>query len=288
MPLCFFVSDLHGHIDRYLKLSEAIQDEQPAAVFFGGDLLPSRVFITHQGVRIKEFISDFLLQEFRSLKHQMGDAYPQIFLILGNDDGKGAESQVEEGEKAGLWHYVHNRKASFGRFSVFGYAYVPPTPFLLKDWERYDVSRYVDPGCIPPEEGWRTDPSAAVEDESTWATIKQDLDRLVANENLSRAIFLFHSPPHRTNLDRADLDGRIIDNVQVDVHVGSIAIKRFIEVQQPFLTLHGHVHESTRMTGSWQQKIGRTHSFSAAHDGPELALVRFDLDELKNATRVLI
>lgn len=288
MPLCFFVSDLHGHIDRYLKLSEAIQNERPAAVFFGGDLLPSGASVTHQGVQIKEFISDFLLQEFSSLKHQLGDAYPQVFLILGNDDGKGAETQVEEGVEAGLWQYLHNRKASLGRFSVFGYAYVPPTPFLLKDWERYDVSRYVDPGCISPEEGWRTDPSAAAGDESARATIKQDLDRLVANENLSRAIFLFHSPPHHTNLDRANLDGRIIDNVQVDVHVGSIAIKRFIEEHQPLLTLHGHVHESARITGSWQQKIGRTYCFSAAHDGPELALVRFDLGKLKTATRVLI
>jgi len=31
---------------------------------------------------------------------------------------------------------------------------VPPTPFLLKDWEKYDVSAYVDPGCVSPEEGY--------------------------------------------------------------------------------------------------------------------------------------
>lgn len=32
----------------------------------------------------------------------------------------------------------------------------PISPFLLKDWEHYDVSRYVDLGCISPEDGQRT------------------------------------------------------------------------------------------------------------------------------------
>lgn len=39
----------------------------------------------------------------------------------------------------------------------------------------------------------------------------------------------------------------------MDVHVGSIALRRFIEARQPLLTLHGHVHESARLTGSWHQ-----------------------------------
>ncbi|HUU04736.1 MAG TPA: hypothetical protein VMZ49_02545, partial [Patescibacteria group bacterium] len=74
-------------------------------------------------------------------------------------------------------------------------------------------------------------------------------------------------------LDRAALDGRQVDSVPLDVHVGSIAIRRFIETRQPLVTLHGYVHESARLTGSWQEKIGRTFCFSAAHDGPELAVV---------------
>jgi len=64
--------------------------------------------------------------------------------------------------------------------------------------------------------------------------------------------------------------------VPLDLHVGSIAIRRFIEERQPLLTLHGHIHESARLTGSWRAEIGRTTCLSAAHDGPELALVAFD------------
>ncbi len=48
------------------------------------------------------------------------------------------------------------------------------------------------------------------------------------------------------------------------------------------------MHESARLTGAWQQRIGRTLCLSAAHDGPELALVRFDLDQPDGATRELV
>ena len=98
-------------------------------------------------------------------------------------------------------------------------------------------------------------------------------------------MFLFHTPPHETKLDRAALDGKMVDHVPLDLHVGSIAVRRFIEARQPLLTLHGHIHESARLTGSWRDRIGRTHLFSAAHDGPELALVRFDLEHPEGATR---
>ena len=218
----------------------------------------------------------------------MGDSYPTVFLILGNDDGRGCEIKVLDGEKAGLWVYIHNKNVIFNGFNVFGYSYVPPTPFLLKDWERYDVSRYVDPGCISPEEGWRTVKTSEIEYKSKHATIKVDLDELAGEGVMDKAIFLFHSPPYQTKLDRADLDGRVVDGVQVDVHVGSIAIRRFIEERQPLLTLHGHVHESARISGAWKEGIGRTTCLSAAHGGPELALVEFDLAEPQGAIRQLI
>ena len=80
----------------------------------------------------------------------------------------------------------------------------------------------------------------------------------------------------------------MVDHVPVDIHVGSIAIRRFIEKKQPFLTLHGHVHETVRLTGEWKEKKGKTFCFSAAHDGAELAVIRFDTDSLENAYRELI
>ncbi len=280
---CFFVSDLHGRAQHYRKLFAAIVRERPGAVFMGGDLLPHHWAAL---MSTEDFIGDHLAPEVRRVRSELGPEAPRIFLILGNDDDRASEHRFQAGHEEGLWEYVHLRWSSFADHAIGGYAYVPPTPFLLKDWERYDVSRFTDPGCVSPEEGQRTIPVDP--DSIRFGTIADDLEQLAEGRDLERAVLLFHSPPYRTALDRAALDGRQVDHVPLDVNVGSVAIRRFIEERQPLLTLHGHIHESARLTGNWRQVIGRTHCISAAHDGSELALVRFALDDLGSATRELI
>jgi len=49
MPLCFFFSFLHGKIQRYQILINQILKDKPAAVFLGGDLLPSRTVWSEDG-----------------------------------------------------------------------------------------------------------------------------------------------------------------------------------------------------------------------------------------------
>ncbi|MCK5147248.1 metallophosphoesterase [bacterium] len=285
---CFFVSDLHGRDSRFHVLFNIIAVEKPAGVFLGGDLLPSGIaaFSPSLAGATGDFLEDVLLAGLRHLKVTMGNAYPQIFVILGNDDGRFPEPAYQAAEVEGLWTYVHERTVDFYEFTVTGYSYVPPTPFRLKDWERYDVSRFVDPGCVSPEEGSRT-----VDVEShivRYATIAKDLDALSLDMDQDKAMWLFHSPPYKTALDRAALDGQLIDHVPLDVHVGSIAIQRFINKAQPLLTLHGHIHESARLTGKWSETIGSTVAISGCHDGSELALVRFDPRDPAVATRELV
>ena len=286
MSLCFFVSDLHGNIDRFKRLFAKIIEEKPEAVFVGGDILPSGLYsFTSAPLIPEEFINDFLAGNLLELKEILKDKYPQIFLIMGNDDGKVYEPFIEELDKKGLICYVHEKKVRFSEYAVYGYAIVPPTPFRLKDWERYDVSRYVDPGCVPPEEG-----SFTVEVNKKllpYLNIKKDLDELTGENYLSKSIFLFHTPPYKTDLDRAGLDGKFYDHVPLDVHVGSIAVQRFIEERQPLITLHGHIHESTSITGHWKEMMGNTLAMNAAHDGPELSLIRFDPNDLENNSRIL-
>jgi Icc-related predicted phosphoesterase len=284
---CLFASDLHGHPDRYQKLFERIEDERPAAVFLGGDLLPAPFARWNLAdAPGADFVRDFLAAGFERLRARLAAGYPEVFLILGNDDGRADEPSLVESDSQGLWHYAHGRRFTLSRWSVYGYSYVPPTPFLLKDWERYDVSRFVDPGCVSPEEGHRSHPLPAQELRD--ATIQKDLEALTHQAVLDEAIFLFHSPPYQTRLDRAALDGKFVDHVPLDVHVGSIAIQRFLRARQPLIGLHGHVHESTRLTGDWRDAIGRTHLFQAAHDGPELCLIRFDPERPEAASRQLI
>ena len=282
MTRCHFVTDLHGRRDRYEKLFRIILTEKPNAVFFGGDLLPHM----HDDDGGGSFMTSYLTRELSGLRDSMRGAFPAIFAILGNDDGRLEEKEMENISAAGIWNYAHNRKFAFDRWSIYGYSFVPPTPFRLKDWERYDVSRFVDPGCISPEEGMRSVPITP--DEARYSTIQHDLEMLAGDDDLQNAVFIFHAPPYKTNLDRADIEGRMIDHAPVDPHVGSIAIRRFIEERQPLLTLHGHVHESLRLTGFWKDRIGRTVMLSAAHEGPELALVRIDLDDPGSAERELL
>lgn len=281
MKPCFFVTDLHGHHNRYLELKTKILQEEPPALFVGGDILPHFSGYLSE----EDFFEDFLYPMFRSMRREMKQRYPEVFMILGNDDPRIEEPRMAAGEAEGLWHYLHRRKALFGPYSVYGYSCVPPTPFSLKDWERYDVSRFVDPGCIPPTEGMR---SVETGEDLEYSTILHDIQELAGDDDMANAIFLFHSPPYQTTLDRAALDGIMVDHVPLDLHVGSIAIRRFIEERQPLITLHGHIHESTRLTGSWSDQIGRTMMFNGATDSPSLALITFNPNEPANAERLEI
>jgi Icc-related predicted phosphoesterase len=280
---CLFVSDLHGREERYEALLAAIEAERPGAVFLGGDLLPPRAIEPPGGT---DFLLGWLGPRLEEVRERLGASHPRVLAIFGNDDPRSAEPSLTELERRGLLEHAHGRRLDVAGVPVYGYACVPPTPFLLKDWERYDVSRFVDAGCVSPEEGYRSVPGA--EGDRRWGTIAADLEALVGGDELSGAVFLFHAPPYDTALDRAALDGRKVDHAPLDVHVGSVAIRRFVEARQPRLTLHGHVHESARLTGAWRDRIGRTVCLSAAHDGPELALVRLDLARPEAATRELV
>jgi Icc-related predicted phosphoesterase len=286
----FFATDLHGYIDRYESLFGTIERETPGAVFLGGDLLPHGVLPASGASKdhreFDDFLLDFVAHRLSGLKKRLGKAYPAIFVILGNDDGRHDESTVLAMEADGLWIYAHNRRFELSGYTIYGYAYVPPTPFQVKDWERYDVSRYVPPGAVSPEQGYRT--VAVEKHEIRHATIERDLRNLAGKHDMDKAVFLFHTPPADTSLDRAALDGKKIDHVPLDLHVGSVAVRRFIEQRRPHLTLHGHIHESTRLTGNWMDRIGSTVMYNGANDGPELSLIKFDLEKPEDAKRVFL
>jgi Icc-related predicted phosphoesterase len=275
---CLFTSDLHGSAHRAAALFAAITRERPRGVFLGGDLLRHG-----DGAA---YVDDVLVPGFERLRTSLGPAAPAVFVILGNDDPRALEPAITEADARGTWQYAHGRAVPFVGYTVVGYNCVPPTPFRLKDWERYDVSRYVDPGCVSPEDGVHSVPMPAQTVRS--ATMAAELRALTVEHDAGRLVCLFHSPPYQTALDRAALDDRRVDDVALDVHVGSIAIRRFMEERQPWVGLHGHVHESARLTGAWMDRIGSTVLLGGAHDGRELPLVRFDLDDPATAERELI
>ncbi|HAK46547.1 MAG TPA: hypothetical protein DCO79_11600 [Spirochaeta sp.] len=286
MPEAYFVTDLHGRKQLYLSLFKYLEKNPPDILLLGGDLFPPFMQPSEPGSPGKpDFINGFLRIFFMDLKILLTEKYPKTFLIMGNDDPRYYESALIDSGNS-LWVYIHHRKKQLSEYSLYGYNYVPPTPFMLKDWERYDVSRYVDVGCISPEEGTRTFPIS--EHEKKWTTIKDDLTSMTENDPMENAIFLFHTPPYDTELDVGDIKYDVIDYVPVDKHLGSIAVRRFIEEKQPLLTLHGHVHESSRMSETWLQKIGRTVCINGAFEGDKLSLIRIDLEDPESAELMLL
>lgn len=256
-------------------------------LFMAGDLLPHPLrSLDSLGISGVDFVNEFLIREFRSLRRDLGEAAPRVYLILGNDDPRFEEASVMSATEPKVWTYVHNRRVSLGEYLLFGYAFVPPTPFPNKDWERYDVSRYVDPGCVSPEEGSHSVPVSP--QELRRRTISDDLARLTGTDDLTGAVLLFHVPPYETTLDTADLAGRMVDHVPMDPHIGSIAVRRLIDDRQPHLTLHGHAHEAFRLTGRYKEQLGRTWCLSAAAEGPDLVVVDFDLRDPGSAERRVI
>jgi Icc-related predicted phosphoesterase len=216
------------------------------------------------------------------LKNQWGEKYSSILVIPGNDDSAVFDKLFVEAECEGLLHFISMTKFRYKGITFIGYPFVPPTPFQLKDREKYDVSRFVDPGCLPPDVGRRT---VVPDYDLEYSTIAKDLELFSMGEDMNKVIFLFHCPPYQTPLDRAALDGQMFDHVPLDVHIGSIAIRRFIEEKQPFMTLHGHVHESFRITGAWKTQICKTLCYSAASDKPWLCVVSIDTEFPEKSSR---
>jgi len=121
---------------------------------------------------------------------------------------------------------------------------------------------------------WGT-PREASEDE-LWRMLLRVRDMF--SGDWRRVILNFHCPPYCTKLDLAPkLDknlrpvvflGRIIyDNV------GSRSVRRFIEENQPLLSLHGHIHESYAY-----DYIGRTLAMNPGSEYSEGVLRGFIID----------
>jgi hypothetical protein len=68
------------------------------------------------------------------------------------------------------------------------------------------------------------------------------------------SIFNFHAPPYGYALDLApELTKDLIQAMDRKIHVGSKAVAKMIQKYNPFLSLHGHIHESRGI-----QKVGKT------------------------------
>jgi uncharacterized protein len=245
VALWFFTSDLHGQMTHYEQLLAIVAAHEPRVVLIGGDLGPHGS--GDEGVARQRLFLEGLLVEFaRRLRD--ASATTRLLLLMGNDDWR-ANHDCLEARDGELWTVLHERVTEVDGFPVAGLSYVPITPFLMKDWERWEDGGAETParlegvvsrdGRVQPH---RFDP------ENRSPTIEDALAALAALSDPGHVRFVFHSPPRDTACDLT----------KTGAHVGSRAIRRFIERHQPPLVLSGHIHEAPRYSSSYRDTIGQS------------------------------
>ncbi len=268
------LSDLHGISSRFKK-ARRLLDQGIETLLLGGD-------IAQNGS--PEFQQANIRACFEILLSGKRDA--RIFAIPGNDDWKIVEEILREIPEVAVptgQAYPLNDS-----FFIVGYPYVPITPFLFKDYEKWDDDRYPDLPADPAElegamiahglnlEGYRTrgleryeflfDPSDRKDN------ISADMKKLSRLSDPQKTVYLFHCPPFGHFDFGISLEGR--------VHIGSRAIAEFICKNNPWLTIHGHSHEAVSvMEGEFTFSVGgsRGVAVGAGNDPSVLNGVLIDI-----------
>ena len=256
MPQWFYTSDLHGQGALYEQLIAIVAARRPRAVLIGGDLAPhasGSEGVTHQRVFLEGFLVEF------ARRFQEASPGSDLLLLMGNDDWAANQDCLERQEGA-LWRVLHQRVVDVDGVPVAGLSWVPITPFALKDWERWDDGEPEAParldGWVSGRDGiapFRFDP------ERREPTIAGALTELASRTPAAETVFVLHSPPRDTRCDM----------VGAGTHVGSRAIRTFVERHQPPLVLAGHIHESPRVSSSYHDAIGRTVTVNPGQFGTQ-------------------
>jgi Icc-related predicted phosphoesterase len=264
-----YTADLHGNGGFYRKLLRIAVKKKVNAIVIGGDLLPKTEDFTSLIEEQRQFITDTI----RPLLLAFRDNNPvvDVFLMMGNDDFSVNMDLLEEMGSGGLCKLLHMRTHRLTEdLNIAGYSCVRPTPFSCKDWERYDDrQKILQPGPYKPVVS-RLDGLIDI-DEQEWfsshPTMEEDLEQLARMSDPKRTLYVLHDPPWNTTLD-------VLYNGQ---HIGSMAVRRFIEQRQPPLVLSGHIHESPKASGKILDRIGDTLCVNPGQTEAILQAVMIDI-----------
>lgn len=274
-----YCSDLHGHKTLYRQLLALSESENADCIAIGGDLLPHEQSFDESMTLQRGFIESYLKPVFSEFRQ----AHPatEVYVMMGNDDWAANMYLLEEMEESGIVKLLHERVHILeGGICLAGYGFVPPTPFRIKDWEKLDTSAQElragqSAAFISTRDGLRrVDFKEWLRDRST---IREDLVRLSKMSDPKSTIYVMHSPPHGTGLDRLH-DG---------TPVGSNAVREFVIEHRPYLTLHGHIHESPAVTGRHMEQIGGTISVNPGASAQRLRAVVFELSDARGTLRLV-
>jgi Icc-related predicted phosphoesterase len=267
-----YTSDLHGNKELYSELFDLAEERRARAVIIGGDMLPIGNSFQYSLLVQKDFIFSYLEPKLKGFLSKVPQA--TIYAMLGNYDWSASDIHLKSLEEKGMLRLLHGQKHVLrDDYELIGYAHVPPTPFIIKDGERRDLQ--MDPTeqqrctacCSQGERILVVDPQLHF---VRMKCIEEELQELPKARDSRSTVYVMHCPPFHTNLDRL-FDGRCI---------GSRAIRMFIERQQPYLTLHGHIHESSEISGQYWDRIGKTLCVNPGQSVEELYAVFFELEDV--------
>jgi Icc-related predicted phosphoesterase len=265
-----YTSDLHGNEQHYARILHFAIEQGARTVVLGGDLFPN----SHEPGRGLFLQRQFLRDVFAPWLHRIRAEFRSlsVYALPGNEDWASTTDLLVDLAESELFYPLHHRVWWLnGRTWLAGSSLVPITPFVAKDWDRLEGIEPEPP--FPIGGGMRSMygllRSLTLADVRALPTITEELALFPAQSNPAGTIYVFHSPPYATALDRL-ADGRA---------VGSRAVRAFIEEYQPPLTLHGHIHESPMVSGSYAERIGRTLCVNPGQSPDRLHAVIFDTDD---------
>jgi Icc-related predicted phosphoesterase len=242
-----YTTDLHGNMWKYKQLVQEAERNKVDMVINGGDML----LLENNLLRQKDFVKCNLDldQHFKQFEEK-GIYY---LFCLGNEDLGLCDGIVDE--ICVKYPHVVNlaqRKYALNGYDFIGMNFISDCPFQIKDRCRKDTRDFK----IPPQfEKAIISDVDGLHDVKNWKsyinklpTLQEELEKLPKPVDMKKAIYVIHMPPANIKLDICGEGSSI----------GSAAIYDFINMCQPLLTLHGHVHESPIMAGRWKGVIGET------------------------------
>ncbi len=265
-----FTSDLHGHTPHYSRLAAVAESIKPDVLILGGDLLPddNAMFPETLGQGQPAFVRGHFRKSITDIRQRSG--IDEVLVIFGNHDWGSSAIAMKELADDGLLRILnYTDSVSIGGLNFVGYSHTPPTPWYVKDYERLDR-----PGDVPPLIGgarWNHQFSRPVQNASRLifdgqTSIQADMASMKVPP--SPWVFVAHAPPYQSKLDQS----------AGGLSFGSKSIREAIEKHEPMLSLHGHIHESPRVTGEWCEQLGKTLAINAGQMTKSLQYALIEVD----------
>lgn len=252
-----YMTDLHGKWNKYNYYLNKVQKSNYDILFLGGDIYPD-------GIKsVPVFLEKVLPAFFDGIEKEK----IPLFFILGNTDYACFDEDLDTlCSKYTYINNVTNTISEYRGWSICGFPYVPDTPLAIKDrcrLDTYSIKIFIDQLSVPKlTQKVKGEPLYFEIPVSSWEeylmgqlSLAEELEQLPKPADFKKAVYLMHSPPASSGLDYTAKHERI----------GSQAIFDFILKYQPFLTLHGHVHESVHHSEVWKTKLQETTAINPGH-----------------------